>query len=143
MLTAAGSTVGTVAYMSPEQARGLEVDGRTDIWALGVMLCKMVTGSRPFQGATQASIFDAIMNRAPAAPSLLNPGVPPALEHIILKPMEKDRALRYQHASDLLADLEKSTARRNQCDRARAGARHPAASYKACAPLARFSHGLQ
>ena len=105
MLTAAGSVVGTVAYMSPEQARGQTVDGRTDIWSLGVMLYEMVTGARPFQGATQASIFDAIMNRAPVVPSLLNADVPVEVERVILKATEKDRALRYQTAADLLADL--------------------------------------
>jgi eukaryotic-like serine/threonine-protein kinase len=107
MLTAAGSAVGTVAYMSPEQARGQVVDGRTDIWALGVMLYEMVTGARPFQGATQASIFDAILNRAPVAPSLLNADVPSELERAILSATEKDRTLRYQTAADLLADLRR------------------------------------
>ena len=107
MITAASSAVGTVAYMSPEQARGQTVDGRTDIWALGVMLYEMVTGARPFQGATQASIFDAIMNRAPAPPSLLNPDVPALLEQVILKATEKDRTRRYQTAADMLADLRR------------------------------------
>ncbi len=107
MLTAAGSAVGTVAYMSPEQARGLTVDGRADIWSLGVMLYEMVTGARPFQGATQASIFDAIMNRAMVAPSLLNADVPAELERVILKATQKDRTLRYQTAADLLADLKR------------------------------------
>ncbi len=107
MLTAAGSAIGTVAYMSPEQARGEPVDGRTDIWALGVMLYEMATGSRPFQGATHASIFDAILNRAAMAPSLLNSDVPSGLEQIILKATEKDRTLRYQTAADLLADLRR------------------------------------
>jgi serine/threonine protein kinase/tetratricopeptide (TPR) repeat protein len=132
-LTSPGTTVGTVAYMSPEQARGEPVDARTDIFSLGAVLYEMATGRLPFEGNSTALIHDAILNRAPMPAVRINPGLPDELGRIIERALEKDRELRYQSMRDLRAELKRLL---RDTSSGRSAAARPAAASAASAPVA-------
>ncbi|MGA9144683.1 MAG: LpqB family beta-propeller domain-containing protein [Candidatus Acidiferrales bacterium] len=125
LLTSPGSAVGTVAYMSPEQVRGTQLDARTDLFSFGAVLYEMATGALPFRGDTSGVIFEAILNREPVAPVRLNPDLPAKMEEIIHRAIEKDRNLRYQHASDMRAELQRM---KRDSDSSRLGVQLPLAS---------------
>jgi eukaryotic-like serine/threonine-protein kinase len=130
-LTSPGTTLGTVAYMSPEQVRAKVLDGRTDIFSFGIVLYEMATGRLPFQGSSSGSIMEAILNRNPVTPTLINPDIPLALQEMISRALEKDSKLRYQNAADMRTELQRlkrdlDSGRRSALDETQSGLIQPA-----------------
>jgi Tol biopolymer transport system component/predicted Ser/Thr protein kinase len=141
LLTSPGMAVGTIAYMSPEQAMGEELDRRTDLFSLGLVVYEMATGRQAFSGSTSAAVFDGILNRSPVPPLQLNPQLPPRLEQILDKALEKDLKLRYQTASDFRVDLQRLRRESDSYPSAKVAVQAPTAEATAPAVAGWFSRG--